>query len=482
MKVLLINPSQENFLNYKVGWIFGLRDVGYYQPLGLLYIATYLKKKSPDLEVKLIDAASPNMPYGELEKRVQEFLPDIVGIASYTQTFIDTIKSAEIVKRVNPFAHVTLGGNHLFYFPRESLSHAVVDSIILGDGEIRFYQLVARIGKQLPLEDIEGVYTKKNIQSLDDHFDKSRFLMKDIDDLPFPDRSLLKGYNYRNLLTLGKKLTTIVSSRGCPYSCTFCPQRLESYRQRSAKSVLDEIEQCLDQGYTDFFFVEDTFNINKKKVMDFCGEVKRRGLEFSWCCKARVSNLDVETLAAMKASGCYLINLGIETGTDRGLQKLNKGITTQMMRAVASDCRKLNIKTFGYFMIGLPFEKTVDEAKRNIDFLLSLDLDYININPLCPMPATPLFEAGVRKGIVSLLPWKKLVSECENFVPMYWEEHLSKDEILKLRTWATLKFYFRISYILKQFFQDISMKKYVYMSSVAMNMVKGFFREKRIEG
>ena len=124
-------------------------------------------------------------------------------------------------------------------------------------------------------------------------------------------------------------MTTIVSSRGCPYDCYFCPQGREPYRQRSSASVVDEIVDCMQQGFTDFFFAEDTFNINKTKVIDFCNELITRNLNISWCCKCRVNGMDYETLQAMARAGCYLINFGIETGSDAGLKSIRKGTTTK---------------------------------------------------------------------------------------------------------------------------------------------------------
>lgn len=477
LKVLLINPSQENIIPENTGWRFGLKDAGYYQPLGILYVATYLKKNMKDIEVEVIDAASPDIPYVELEDKIKQYNPNIVGISTYTVTFIDALKIVKMAKKINPAVHINLGGHHLSFFAKETLQHEGIDSIIIGEGEIKFFELVNCLMRGKDIENIDGVFTRNNKDKID-AYDEARHFLSDISELPFPERELVKGHRYYNVLTLDKKMTTIVSSRGCPYNCTFCSQAREPYRQRFTKNVVDEIEDCMSQGYTDFFFAEDTFNINKKKVTDFCNEVKKRRLEFSWCCKARIHGLDFETLNNMAETGCYLVNLGVETGTDRGLKLIQKGTTTEEIRQVFTWCRKLKIKTFAYFIIGHPFEKSKKDIMDNIDFLISIEPDYCNINILTPYPFTELFDDGVQKGLLSYDPWDKLVLYGESFIIKNWGEHFSKKELGRLKMKAVIKFYFRPRYILKQLLNVSSLKQLGFKMKVASNMIGGFFRKR----
>lgn len=468
MKVLFINPPQINFINYQKGWTFGLRDIGYYQPLGILYVATFLKNKVSDIKIKVIDAASPDMSYFDLENRIKIFEPDVIGISTYTNTFIDTLNITMIAKKINPDVHINLGGHHLSYFPKETLSHKSIDSIIIGEGEKIFSDLIGGLIKKTKIEEIEGVFTRNNLNKIEGYGNK---YLNNLNELFYPDRNLLNEYKYYNVLTLDKKMTTIISSRGCPFQCNFCSLGRVPYRVRTSKDVVDEIEYCLTQGYNDFFFAEDTFNINNKKVQDFCNEILLRKLNIRWCCKARVSDLDSETLKLMAISGCYLINFGVETGSDTGLKMLKKGITTDQIKKVFDLCKKVKIKTMGYFMIGHPFEKCKKDVKKNIKFLFSLNPDYININTVNPAPFTPLFDEGVKKGLLDYESWKNMVLTGKKFIPKNWEEHFKKEELQKIRIICILKFYFRFSYIFKQLKNMENIKQFIYQLKVAKNII-----------
>jgi len=448
--------------------------VGYYQPLGILYVATYLVKDQSDLEVKVIDAASPDMPYSQLRSLIAGFMPDVIGISTYTHTFIDALTISRIAKKLRQDIHVTMGGHHLSYFAKETLHHRTVDSVIIGEGEFKFARLIKNIRYNLPLEEVDGVFTRHNQYDIG-AYKKTDHFLPDISDLPFPDRSLVEGYQYGNMLTSNRRMTTIISSRGCPFNCTFCPQGREPYRPRSSQDVVDEIEDLHKKGYTDFFFAEDTFNISKKKVLDFCNELMGRGLNVGWCCKARISGMNYETLSLMRKAGCYLINFGVETGTDEGLIEIQKETNTAQIRQVFDWCRKVGIQTMAYFMIGHPFEKTKRDIHNNISFLISLNADYCNINSVNPTPFTPLFDKGVQKGILSYAPWRTMVLTGKMFTPANWEEHLSKKEIQRLRNISILRFYFRPSYILFQLRNTINSGQLLFKVKIATSMLLSFF-------
>jgi radical SAM superfamily enzyme YgiQ (UPF0313 family) len=473
MKVLFINPSQEHFICHQIGWSPGIKDIGHYPPLGLLYVATHLKKNRDHVEVQVIDAASPDMPYPELEKRIKDYYPDVIGIATYTQSFIDTLKVASIAKKINPEVHINLGGHHLSHFSKETLQHQTIDSVIIGEGEITFTELVDCLAENKPIENIKGIFTRNNIEEVD-KFSPAEGYVSDISQLPFPDRDMIREFSYYNALTIDKKMTTLVSSRGCPYTCTFCPLGRQPYRQRSIKDVVDEIEHYIKRGYTDFFFAEDTFNINKKKVIDFCNEIRARNLKFSWCCKARISGMDFDTLQNMAQTGCYLVNFGVETGSDAGLKELQKGTTTKEICMVFQWCKDVKIQTMAYFMIGHPFEKTREEVEKNIDFLISLEPNYCIINTLNPFPFTALFDEGVKKGLVSYEPWKQMVLTGKTFTPNNWEEFFTKEELQDLRMRGMVKFYLRSSYILKQLGSLNTLKQLLYASKVGIHILAGF--------
>ena len=474
-RVMLINPSQEHFLNAQSGWTLGIKDVGYYQPMGLLYVATYLKNDQPDVVVKVVDAAAPDMPYDRLAEMIRSFAPQIVGIATYTHTFIDALMVSRVVKGINPRSFVIMGGHHLSYFPVESLQHGTIDYIVIGEGELKFSKAVEYLKNGNTVFKVDGVFSQKQTEEAEAYRkDENRF-MKDISRLPFPDRSMVKNYNYYNILTAKRKMTTIISSRGCPFGCTFCPQGREPYRQRAAAAVVDEMEYCEKDGFADFFFAEDTFNITKKKVLDFCEELIRRGIQARWCCKARIRGMDKETLICMQEAGCYLINFGVETGTDEGLRLLSKDVTIAEIRDVFKWCRELKMKTMAYFMIGQPFEKTEKDVYENLSFLISLDPTYCNINTVNPTPFTPLFDEGVRKGFLDYEPWRRMVLTGEDFSPSNWEEHFTKDRLQRLRNKCLIKFHFRPGTMMRFLF-NVELSQLPVMGRAAFQLLHGLIK------
>ncbi len=476
-RVMLINPSQEHFVNAQSGWTPGIKDIGYYQPLGLLYVATYLKRNQPDVELKVVDAASPDMPYDQLGKIIREFSPRVVGIAAYTHTFIDALMISRLVKRIDPRAFVVMGGHHLSYFPAETLQHETVDYIIIGEGELAFSETVGHLKKNETNFKIDGVFTRGGAAEAEACKRSNQRFLKDISALPFPDRSLVQDYYYSHMLAAGRKMTTIISSRGCPYGCSFCPQGREPYRQRPASDVADEIAWCREKGFTDFFFAEDTFNITSKKVLEFCDELLRRNLGIRWCCKARVRGMDRETLRRMREAGCTLINFGVETGTDEGLRALHKDVTTEEIRQVFRWCREIGLKTMAYFMIGQPFEKTEEDVNCNLSFLMSLDATYCNINTLNPIPFTPLFDEGVRKGFLSYEPWRRMVLHGESFSPSNWEEFFTKAQLQQLRNRGFMKYYFRPKTIFR-LLSETGWSHFPMMARTAFRLLGGYLRER----
>lgn len=475
MKVLFVNPSQEHFALAQKGWSLGLRDVGYYQPLGILYVATYLQRALPQCEVKVVDAASPDMPYDELREIIADFSPDLLGISTYTHTFVDALMICRITRETVPGAHITLGGHHLTYFARETLTHDCLDSVIVGEGEEKCAALAKALIEGTPVERIPGVFTRKNQGEIEKYPHNERFV-KDVASLPWPDRNLVSAHEYGNMLTIGRKMTTIISSRGCPFKCTFCPQGREPYRPRKAKDVVDEMQDCHDKGYTDFFFAEDTFNINSAKVASLCDEIIRRGLKVNWCCKARVHGMTRGTLSRMARAGCQLINYGVETGNDEGLAALQKGVGIEEIRDVFAWTREAGIQTMAYFMIGHPFEKTAWDVLRNVRFLISLNASYCNINTVNPVPFTPLFDEGVAKGICDYEPWRRLVLRGETFIPCNWEEHFTHDQLQRLRSLALFLFYFRPGYIFQRVRAVGNIRQLFYMARVGCKILFEAFR------
>lgn len=464
MKVLFFNPPDENtvaeYQDENGEGFLESDDYGFFPPLGLLYVLSYLEKNTTGHELFFKDCVAERISHTDLPGVIQAIQPDIVGITSFTISLIDVVKAARIVRRVVPNAHICLGGHHSIAFPLEAAQLEEFDSIVVGEGEIAFAELVEALRKGEDFTGITGVYTRQSIQKWQETaFQDRKFLgtvvvppayIEDIEPLPFPNRRYIKHINYHSTVGISGKLATIISSRGCPYKCTFCDVPFKSYRARSPGSVLDEVQECLDLGYREFHFYDDLFNITPKKVLAFCDELERRGMRFTWDIRGRVNSVTRESLARMKKAGCRMISFGVETGSDEGLKALKKATTTEQVRKVFRWCRELGIVTIADFIIGLPFERSPADVQVSIDFLLELDPDYAQIGILSLYPNTPLFDDAVARGLIDPRRWRDFSLDPKpGFFVDHWEEYIPSFDLVRMQRQAYRRFYLRPRYILR---------------------------------
>lgn len=464
MKILFLNPPGEFTLTESPdengeGFLES-DEFGNFPPLGLLYVMTYLEKVQPQHELVFHDCIAERIGHGEIEGLIRKVNPDVVGITSFTIALVDIVKVAEAIKKVKPDCHVCLGGHHPIAFPVQAAQLENFDSVVVGEGEKVFAELIGRIENKSDYTDITGVYTRESIKKWigSDYKDK-RFLthinvpaayIDELDELPFPNRSHLRG-NYNSIVGSSKKMATILSTRGCPYLCTFCDVPYKKYRTRSIESVVDEIEHCLSQGYEEFHFYDDLFNITASKVISFCDEVERRGLKFHWDFRGRVNAVTEESLIRARRAGCRQISFGVETGTNEGLKYLKKGTTVEKYREVFALCQKHGIRTIADYIIGFPFEKTRADVLKNIDFLCELNPDFAQIAVLMVLPNTPLYFEAIEKGLIRKNEWEEFcLNPTTDFKISHWEEHLTLKELTELQALAYNRFYFRPAYVLKQ--------------------------------
>lgn len=480
MKVIIINPPAENtvqeFPDSEGEGYLEADDYGYFPPLGPLYVLSYAEKHVPHHTYYFVDAVGEKLSYTQLEERIKKISPDVIGITSFTISLVDVMKTAEMARKLCPSAHLVLGGHHPTAFPFEAAQLPHFNTIIVGEAEYAFAELLRRIEQFKPYEDIVGVYTKQNISALAGNTLKdSRFLahitvppayVDDVDDLPAPNRHYIKHINYESVIGLTGKLATIITTRGCPYKCTFCDVPYKKYRQRNIELVMDEIETCLELGYEEFHFYDDLFNITEQKILDFCDAIDKRGLKIVWDFRGRVNAVTFKSLKRGKETGLRMISFGVETGTDQGLKALKKGTKTEQVKKAFAWCRELGIKTVANYMIGLPHEESIDHIHKSIDFLIELDPDYAQIAILNLYPHTEVFNQGIKKGIVKEGKWEEFALNPNSaFKVDHWTEFLTEQQLVKLHREAYRRFYFRLPYIWRSIVQTTSV--YEFKSKVA---------------
>lgn len=465
MKILLLNPPNLNtvpeFANEKGEGFVEVDDFGYFPPLGALYVLSYAEQQLPHHEYFFVDSVGEKLTYELLEKRIRTIQPDIVGITSFTISLIDVVLSAELVRKINPKAHICLGGHHPTAFAYEASQLSQFDSIIVGEGEFAFTELIKCIEQETDFTTILGVYTKKSItQYINVPHKDRRFLnhmavppayIEDVDSVPPPNRKYIQHIDYSSIVGLTGKLATLISTRGCPYKCTFCDVPYKKYRQRDLDLVMDEIEMCIDLGYKEFHFYDDLFNITAEKIIDFCKALERRNLKIIWDFRGRVNGVNEESLVVAKKTGLRMISFGVETGSDLGMKTLKKGSNIKQVLQVFDWCKQLQIKTVANYMIGLPHEKSKKDIRDNIDFLIQLNPDYAQINILSIYPHTQIHKDAVNLGIAKEGLWETFSLDPLNtkFRVEHWTQFVSEQELIEIQKESYRRFYFRPKYILK---------------------------------
>lgn len=420
---------------------------GYYPPLGLLYLESYLHQ-SYDCDIKILDCIVSEIGYKEIRRYISEEKPDIVGITSFTSVMYDLLKVASIIKEVSPETKVIVGGAHATIYPIETASLPNIDAVVIGDGEVTFAELVRKIALNTSIDGIKGIAFKINGNVV---MTGNREYNKDLDSLPFPDRTKVPYQKYTCSIGREKVMTTVMSSRGCPFRCTFCNSPEKSYRVRSPQNIILELEKINKLGIKEVFFFDDLFNINKKRVLEICTLIKEKRLQLRWSFRGRINGIDEELVKALKESGCERIQFGIETGSDEEMKLLRKKLTTSEVRRVVSICSDLGITTTGSFMIGLPGD-TIDKIKNRFRFAEGLGLDYVQYAVLIPYPYTEVYKEGIRRGFFGTDVWLEYAKKPQpDFIPPIWEEFVKRDELYRLLNKGFRSFYFRPKFIIKSF-------------------------------
>lgn len=470
MKVLLINPPLINMIMHNFPPPLEKMGVSY-PPLGLLYVASYALKYT-EHEISFLDTQVEKIGYEELERRINKLQPEVAGIYAPTFLLVDVLNTARVVKKLNKEIHVCLGGPHPILFPRETLDLPDVDSIIIGEGEMAFAELINNLsnGKR-DLKKIKGIGFKDGSGKL--FFTEPMKELDDLDVLPFPARELAPYNKYYDWMGNRSVATTMITSRGCPYRCIFCWRAGGSYfRARSPQNIISEIEKCIEMGIKEFFIFDDLFTFDRKRVLNICDEIINRRLKINWSFRARINTVDLEMLKKLKKAGCNRIQYGVEAGTDEILKVLRKGITIKQVENIFKMTKEVGITTYADFMIGSPKE-TDYHINRTIEFAEKLNPDFPEFTITTPYPETELYEMGIREGIIDAERWKRFAEKpTKDFVPQFWEENFSREELIKWLNTAYKKFYIRPSYLLKRLLEVKTLEEFFRKAGIGLRIFK----------
>jgi radical SAM superfamily enzyme YgiQ (UPF0313 family) len=468
MNILFINPPTLFELSGNNPQIIE-SERGFNPPLGLLFVASYLKTKSNHI-IKVIDTQVEELDYKKLSEKLKNEKFDIVGITVTTFTLTDVIKTIEVVKNTNKNAKIVLGGPHITIYPEESLKLKNVDYCVIGEGEISFYNLVKKLESGEKPFNVKGIVFKDEEKIINNGFSPP---ITNLDFIPFPDRTLTPYKKYSSLLAKRTPITTMFTSRGCPFKCSFCnrPAVGNKFRAMSAKRVIEEMEMCLELGIHEFLIYDDTFTINKKRVKDICNLIIEKKLDVGFDIRARVDTLNEELLKLLKKAGCRSIHYGIESGTEKILKILRKDISIDNAKYIFELTRKEKIQTLAYFMIGNPTE-TKDDILQSFKVMKLLKPDFVHLTILSPFPATQVYSDALNEGIIEEDVWLNFAKNpSELFTPPYWSENFSKEELNALLVTGYKSFYLRPTYIIKRIMELKSFGEFFRKAKAGLKVV-----------
>lgn len=435
MKISLVFTPNVLNLNFRE-LSFRDKSIGSIPPLSLLTVAAIFEQEG--VFVDLIDMEAEQLTYEETLDRINGFSPDLLGFTLTTTSFRPALTWINRFKQATGLP-VIVGGDHVRLYPMETMSHMAIDYCIVGEAElplpcfIRAFRSGASFSgiKSLGFRDHGRLHLDRTVQSVDN-----------IDTVPFPARHLIKNERYSNILSRRKNFTAVISSRGCPFHCSFCNANHQQYRARSPGNFVDEIEFNLTHhDIHDFDIYDSTFTADKQRVAAICHEIRKRKLDVTFSVRSRVDVVTREMITALKAAGCHTIMYGIESSSQEILSRMNKGISPQQVSETVAYTRQAGIETLGFFMFGYPGE-SVASIEETIRFALALPLDYAQFTVLLPFPETEIYEFYREQGLDDYWSLYTLDPSQERLIELSGTE-VTRQQASAYVTQAYKRFYFR---------------------------------------
>jgi radical SAM superfamily enzyme YgiQ (UPF0313 family) len=407
-------------------------------PLGIMSIAAYLEARGA--EVAILDCHARPAPLEETVSLILAQAPDVVGFSCTTSSFLDGYRLAEVIKERAPGIITVFGGAHACSVGVGLLdSYPAIDYLVIGEGEQTMHELVSAAFKGV--ESIPGVGFRRDSRGV---LSSVRDNIADLDSLPFPAYHLLAGFPHRYNLALFSyptaPNTSIISSRGCPYRCSYCDRSVfhQGFRFNSAAYMHDHLAFLnREYGIRHVFFYDDLFTFDRARVEEFCRLLRTSRLPVTYNCVARLEHVDRELVELLKNSGCWQVNFGIESGDPEVLKKHRKFMALDDVHRKLLMVKDAGMRVKGLFMVGLPGE---DEPaiRRTIDYALSLPLDEINVTKFTPFPGAPVYR-DIREHGEFTEDWPAM--NCVNFV--FIPHGMTKERLAELYNEFISRFYRR---------------------------------------
>ncbi len=458
-RVLLINPNYRKVYKY-----VSEESTMVEPPLGLAYIAAVLRKNG--IEVKILDAAALNLENYQIKEHADNFQPDVIGITAATNTIELAYEISEAVKK--PEVKIVVGGPHTSILPEKTLEECKsIDIAVKGEGEY----VILEIAQGKALSEIDGV-TYKNENGVIRNRDRA--LIENLDELPFPARDLLPLDKYESIGVKRYPFATMITSRGCPYSCNFCVNYTvlgKRFRYRSVENIMAEIDELVNRYHVkELDIIDDNFTVIPERAEKICDELIKRRYDLIWKLGngIRADRVNETLLMKMKKAGCYLVAFGIESGNEEILKRINKGESLQQIIQAIGWAKKYHIKTEGFFILGNlgDNKKTMQDT---IDFAKRLDLDIAQFQVFIPIPGSSYEQIIRSEGEILAKSWRDYNAFGK---PIFRHGDLTPELMGEMQKKAYSEYYFRPRMVIRKIFEVRTPKQFIAYARAAFGILK----------
>lgn len=446
-KVLLINPpriqgyawTREGRCQEKEGVLGTVKP-----PISLALLGSILRNNAVDF--KLLDANILDLDSKEICHWLSEnqFTPEVIIYGTTTPTIVYDTRALSSIKKHFGSKLIAFGA-HITGLPEGTLEALPeIDIGIIGEPELVILDIIKN-GNLQELEKVNNIVYRNSTGKI--VVNKIHLLQNGLDDLPLPAWDLLPLEKYTLPFT-GERYLLVETSRGCPFSCDFCVAPLYHgtvFRQKRASLVVDEIETLQEKFKINTFYLwGDTVTLHKKFMSDFCDEVIRKKLDIKWFSNSRADTLsDFALVEKMKASGCWMLSIGIESLNEKTLDSINKKLSVEKIADSLKLLKKVGIVSFGFFILGHP-DETMSDINKTVEMILKLPLDYANFYPAVPYPGTQFYEKCIKNNyLVKGNEWQKMEYSHYVLKTNEFDEAIVMNEISR----AKRRFYLRLSFI-----------------------------------
>lgn len=446
------------------------KDIAVMPPLGLGYLASSLAARG--VSAWIHDNCLYEYDDSGISELIKKTAPRIVGIYAATPMIRRAFELASLAKKIDPAIFVVFGGPHPSILAEETLASDFVDAVVMGEGEETLTEIVNRFkGGFRDFSDIKGCAFKQPGRGI--VRTAYRDMIKDLDSLPFPDldnmpmdRYFKKGVGF-GILQKRARSVPIIASRGCPSTCTFCQRFMgKTFRVRSADNIVDELSYRKKRfGVTEFNFLDDNFTLHKKRVIEVCELIHKKGLgiTFRFPNGVREDFLDEEILVALKSVGCYHLDFGIESGSQKVLDIMKKGKKVENIAEKVFLSKRMGFKVSASILFGTPGE-TLADMEESIRFALALPLDSCSFGIVIPFPGTDLRKEVLEKGYLVHNDFEYYNPNMDNFRPPIRTPEWSPEDLLAMQKKGNRKFFLRPGQIIKllpTMINPVNLKRYV---------------------